>query len=239
MITRLKCLLLDDELPGLTYLKMLCEQMDAVEVVKAYNNPETFLKESSSIEYDFCIIDIEMPGMNGLQVAKALKGKPVIFTTAYKEYAAEAFDLHAIDYVRKPVKRERLAQAIEKLRNVLPAQKTQQPFIQLNTDKGKAVIYIHQLLYIKTSDVDSRDKQALLTNHSMITLKNISFEKLQEILPADVFARVNKKEMIALPAVQTFSADGIVTGIPLENNSFLRLSLSDAYRKDFMQKIGR
>ena len=99
--TKLKCLLLDDELPGLTYLKMLCEQIIDIEVVKTFNDPVLLLNEQSFLDYDFCIMDIEMPSMNGLQVANLLNGKPVIFTTAYKEYAVEAFDLNAIDYVQK------------------------------------------------------------------------------------------------------------------------------------------
>ena len=107
-------MLLEDELPGLTYLKMLCEQIPELEVVRSFNNSTTFLKEIAVLEFDLCILDIEMPGINGLQIASLLKGKPVIFTTAYSEYAAEAFDLDAIDFVRKPIKKERLHQAVLK-----------------------------------------------------------------------------------------------------------------------------
>ena len=109
MNTKLRCLLLDDELPGLTYLKMLCEQLPELEVVKAFNSPDIFLKEVPNLDFDLCILDIEMPAMNGLHVANLLQGKPVIFVTAYKEFAAEAFDLDAIDYVRKPVKKRTAA----------------------------------------------------------------------------------------------------------------------------------
>ena len=97
MNTKIKCLLLDDELPGLTYLKMICEQVPGVEVVRAFNDPLKFIAESEQLDFDLCILDIEMPQMSGLEVARLLAGKPVIFTTAYKEYAAEAFDLNAID----------------------------------------------------------------------------------------------------------------------------------------------
>ena len=57
MNTKLKCLLLDDELPGLTYLKMLCEQIPELEIVKTFNNPEKLLAEISNIEFDLCITD--------------------------------------------------------------------------------------------------------------------------------------------------------------------------------------
>lgn len=76
MNTKLKCLLLDDELPGLTYLKMLCEQIPDLEVVRAFDNPVKFLEEVKNLDFDFCILDIEMPEMNCLQIANLLNGKP-------------------------------------------------------------------------------------------------------------------------------------------------------------------
>ena len=237
MNTKLRCLLLDDEIPGLTYLKMLCEQLQDLEVVKAFNSPFNFLEEVPKLEFDFCILDIEMPDMNGLEVASLLKGKPVVFTTAYKEYAAVAFDLDALDYVRKPVKKERLQQAVDKVKHRLESKNQGARFVQLNTEKGKALIYFDQLLYIKASGVDSRDKSALLADQSFVTLKNISFEKLQELLPKEGFVRVNKKEMISLKTVQTFSSDEITTKITAASGEPLKVVLSDAYRKEFIQRV--
>ncbi len=237
MNTKLKCLLLDDEIPGLTYLKMLCEQLQDLEVVKAFNSPSYFLEEVPKLDFDFCILDIEMPEMNGLQVAALLKGKPVVFTTAYKEYAAEAFDLDAVDYVRKPVKKERLQQAVYKVKHKLESKNQGARFVQINTDRGKALIYFDQLLYIKAAEVDSRDKTALLADLSSVTLKNISFEKLQELLPKEDFVRVNKKEMIALKTVQAFLSDEITTRITMSSGALLKVMLSDAYRKEFIQRI--
>ena len=92
MSSILKCILLDDEILGLKYLKMLCEQIDDIEVVKAFVDPELFINELDNLEFDFCILDIEMPKINGLQVANLLQNKPFIFATAYKEYATDAFD---------------------------------------------------------------------------------------------------------------------------------------------------
>lgn len=230
-------MLLDDELPGLTYLKMLCEQLPELEVVKAFNSPEKFLSEMPNLDFDLCILDIEMPAMNGLQVANLLNGKPVIFTTAYKEYAAEAFDLDAIDYVRKPVKKERLQQAVLKAKSHLSNKKPGKQFIQLNTDKGKALIFFDRLCYIKSSEIDSRDKVAQLFDGTVLTLKNISFEKLQKLLPRNNFFRINKKEIISLKAVQVFSFDEITTNILSSSGKGLKLNLTEAYRNEFLEKV--
>lgn len=216
---------------------MLCEQLPELEVVRAYNDPEIFLKEASALEYDLAILDIEMPGMSGLQVANLLNGKPVIFTTAYKEYAAEAFDLNAIDYVRKPVKKERLQQAIQKVISHHSGKKGSKNFFQINSDRGKSLIFFDQLIYVKVSEVDSRDKIAFLAGGDSLTLKNISFEKLLLLLPTDQFARVNKKELIALKEVQSFSFDEIKTGIKSESGTTLNVSLNDVYRTEFLTKV--
>lgn len=239
MITRLKCLLLDDELPGLTYLKMLCDQLPELEVVKAFNNPTLFLAELPNLDFDLCILDIEMPVMNGLQVANLLHGKPVVFTTAYKEYAADAFDLNAIDYIKKPIKIERLKQAIEKAKNHIGNLTHQniRTFVQLNTNKGKAILFFDKIAYIKASENDSRDKVARLFNGEEFVLKNIAFEKLTELLPSNDFCRVNKKEIISIKAVQVFSFDEITTNLVSEKGKKLILTLSDTYRNNFLQKV--
>lgn len=237
MNTKLRCLLLDDELPGLAYLKLLCEQLPELEVVKAFNSPVTFLSEIPTLNFDLCILDIEMPEMSGLQIAPLLNGKPVIFTTAYKEYAAEAFDLDAVDYIRKPIKKERLHQAVLKAKNRLSSPMIEKQFVQLNTDKGKALIFFDQLAYIKTSDSDSRDKAAYLFDGTVLTLKNISFEKLQELLPNNIFSQVNKKEMIALKAVKVFSFDEITTSVEDQTGKVIKLALSEVYRNEFLSKV--
>ncbi len=236
MNTRLRCLLLDDELPGLTYLKMLCEQIPELEVVKAFNSPVVFLKEIAELDFDICILDIEMPEINGLHVASQLNGKPVIFTTAYKEYAAEAFDLNAIDYVRKPVQMERLQQAVQKALKQI-AKVPEKEFVQLNTDKGKTILHFNRIAHIKTSEIDSRDKLVRMTDGSKLTLKNISFEKLRTILPERDFCQINKQEIIAILSVRFFSNDEITTNIPLDQNKDLVLSLGDSFRSDFLRKV--
>lgn len=237
MNTKIRCLLLDDELPGLTFLKMVCEQIDELEVVKAFNSPQTLLNEWESIDFDLLITDIEMPGMNGLQVADAIKGKAIIFTTAYKNFAVDAFDRDAVDYVVKPVKPERLLQAVQKVaaRMSKPQETTKQ--IQLNTDKGKALINTAKIFCMVASNIDSRDKILFLNDGSKITVKNNSFEKLLEMLPEAEFCRINKKAAIALKHVQFYSHDEITADILSPDGKNFTFPLSEIYRNDFMKRV--
>lgn len=237
MNTSLKCLLLDDELPGLSYLKLLCEQIPELEVVRAFNDSEAFLREFPCLDFDLCILDIEMPGTNGIQLAGMLKDKPVIFTTAYKNYAIDAFELNAIDYLVKPVKFERLLQAVNKAFQRLASENKAGKYIQLNTDKGNALLLLDQLVYVKTSQIDSRDKTVLLENGTSLQLKNISFEKLFSFLPSSDFCRINKKELIALRIVNYYSNDQITTNMYVQSEKPVVLTLGETYRTDFMSKI--
>ncbi|MDP4184340.1 MAG: response regulator [Bacteroidota bacterium] len=237
MDTKIKCLILDDELPGLAYLKMLCEQIDDLEVVKAFNDPEVFLKELPCLEFDFCILDIQMPGIDGLSIANLMGNIPVIFTTAYKEYAAEAFDLDAVDYVRKPIQKERLEKAVDKVKERLKRKSQSRKFVQLNTDKGKTLLFFDQVCYISPSEIDSRDKYVLLNEGESLILKNTSFEQLLSFLPSDKFCRVNKKEIIALKCVKFFSYDEIVTNIPDCADKTKVLTLGDVFRNEFLKKL--
>ncbi|PWA06537.1 LytR/AlgR family response regulator transcription factor [Flavobacterium psychrotolerans] len=237
MNTKLKCLLLDDELPGLTYLKILCEQIPELEIIKAFNNPEKLLAEITELDFDLCISDIEMPGMDGLSLANLLEDKLVIFTTAYKDYAAEAFNIDAVDYITKPVIKERLQKAVAKALERFHKPAFTKKFIHLNTDKGKSLLYFSQIQYIKTAVTDSRDKEVLLLDGSSLILKNINFDSLLSQLPEADFCRVNKKEIIAMTAVKFFNHNEITLSHQEQNGKFTTLILSETYRSDFLIKV--
>lgn len=235
----IKCVILDDELLAISYLKLLCEQIEDVEVVKAFNDPKIFLSEIENIDCNLCILDIEMTGMTGLQVAELISGsKKIIFTTAYKEYAAEAYDLNVVDYVRKPIKIERLIQAFEKSKIIL-TKTHKKEFIEWNTNIGKSTIFTEQISYIKTSEIDSRDKDIILKDGTVIVLKNLNFKSLLEMLPPKDFAQVNKKEIIALSSVKVLSTNEIITTISTGSDHFLKLQIGETYRNSIMEMFGK
>lgn len=230
---KIKCVLLDDELPGLMYLRMLCEQIPALEVVKAFNDPLKFMQEMETIEFDLCILDIEMPGVNGIEIARQLKNKYFIFTTAYKEFAAEAFDLDAIDYIRKPILKDRLESGIEKvLKRSMPA-KTINEFIQLNTSKGKALVYFDQIVYITVAENDKRDKRIFLSDGSQLHVKNMSYNQLSELLPSNQFCQINKKDLIAVKKVRSYTSQEII----VFHGNEIKLSLSETFKDSFLSII--
>lgn len=178
-----------------------------------------------------------MPEFNGFDLAIELKDFPIVFSTAYKQYASEAFDINAVDYMRKPLSLERLQQAIMKVEQLISKRSETVSFAQFNTNKGKTVLYFEQINYVQIAEVDSRDKTVYLADGSFILLKNISFDKLMEILPEQDFIRINKKEIIAAKIVKFFSADEITSTLLDEQNLPLVFNLGESYKKMFFEKF--
>ena len=215
---------------------MLCEQIPELETVKAFDNPKKLLSEIPELDFDLLISDIDMPGMTGLNLANQLQHKLVIFATAHKEYAVDAFDIDAVDYITKPVTKERLQKAVVKALERFNKPSVVRKFIQCNTDKGKVLLYFDQVQYVRIAANDSRDKEVLLKDGSFIILKNINFDSLLKQLPEVDFCRVNKKEMIAMTAVKFFNHNEITLHHQIENKKFTVVALNETYRLDFLTK---
>lgn len=233
----IKCILLDDELPSLSYIQALCENFKEVEIVKSFNNPQKFLAQIDSLDFNTCILDIHMPGINGLDVARLLSGKAIIFSTAHKEYAADAFDLNAVDYLRKPYQADRLKMAFDKAMKWIISTKESSPdIIELNSNQGKTRILIGQIAYIEVADHDRRDKYIQMNDGQHILAKNISLDEIIALLPAGKFCRINRRNIVALVAVSSYTAQYVSCKIK-NSPELVQLNLSAPYKEHFVNSL--
>src|SRR5690606_28491424 len=117
----IKAVLIDDERNALDALQNVLTTFPQVEIVGKFTNPFEALRQMSSMQYNTVFLDIEMPRMKGLEAAEAILELPsaadIVFVTAYDQYAVEAFEVNAQDYLLKPVRQSRLAKTITKLLN--------------------------------------------------------------------------------------------------------------------------
>src|SRR5690606_40207239 len=110
-------------------------------------------------------------------------------------------------------------------------------FVQLNTDQGKYLLYFDQIAYIQTSSLDSRDKIVRLVDQKEVTLKNISFDKLLEILPEMQFCRINKKEIISMNIISYFSHDEYKNNSSIGTDDPLTLNMSEFYKTALIHTV--
>ena len=228
------CVLLDDELLALSYLRTLCEQIPDIQVTKAYNNPELFLREIENLQFDFLISDIVMPSLTGLEVADKLRGTPVIFTTAHNEYAAEAFDVEAIDYLRKPVQVDRLNRAIRKAIEQL--QNSETKWIT-STSKGKMSFLTREIVSLSAGEIDSRDKVILLSDGSNEVIKNKSFQQLTEELKTESFIRISKRVLFNIRFFHGHNSDQLFSKVKGQDGRSLVFSIGENYKKDVAERF--
>ncbi|HEV8376809.1 MAG TPA: LytTR family DNA-binding domain-containing protein [Candidatus Polarisedimenticolia bacterium] len=115
---KLRVLLVDDEEPARDRLRRLLASFEWVEVAGEAEDGEQALEKIQELSPDLVFLDVQMPGAGGLEVAASLPtpGPGVVFCTAFDQYAVDAFELHAVDYLLKPVTQARLSQALERVR---------------------------------------------------------------------------------------------------------------------------
>jgi two-component system response regulator LytT len=119
---RLRILIVDDESPARKDLKRIIGKLDGLEVVGEASEGLEAVRLAQKLQPDAILLDIQMPGLDGFQVVSRLndmeRAPSIIFVTAYDEYAIRAFEVHAADYILKPVEERRLAQAIDRARRI-------------------------------------------------------------------------------------------------------------------------
>lgn len=117
---KLRCIIVDDEVPSCDELSHLLTEIKDVEIVSCANNGTEALTRIKELKPDVVFLDIKMPGMDGFDVAREIIAYPnppsIVFATAYDEYAIEAFDVKAVDYILKPFSKERLGKTVQRLK---------------------------------------------------------------------------------------------------------------------------
>jgi two-component system, LytTR family, response regulator LytT len=203
----IKCLIVDDEQIAQQIVEqyiMLTPELTLV--AKCRNALEAFAKlEQHSI--DLIFLDIEMPLVNGLTFLQTLTKPPkVIFTTAYPNYAVQAFDLDVVDYLLKPFSYERFLKAVKKMKESTVAPENNHDGHLLVKEKGGLIKlpYSH-IIFIKAS----KDYVKIVTNEQQY-LASFTMKNLEEQLPPDKFVRIHKSYIAGLRHIKMIKADEVL-----------------------------
>lgn len=214
----IQTLLVDDEYLALNLMTEFASQIPDIEVTDKVKSPLDALTILNQKPIDLLFLDIQMPSLSGTNLLKSLKHPPVtIFTTAYSDYAIEAFDLNAVDYLLKPFSFERFLQAVNKAKEqlhlrtapsspaalVIPTQS--QDFFTIKVDGNLTKVHFNDILFVEGLKEYIR---IVCRNARLVTYERLG--KLEDLLPSDQFLRVHKSYIVAKDKVEALEGNRLV-----------------------------
>jgi len=228
MASKLPCTLVDDHLENLSTLKSLLLRTSIIDVTRVYTDPELFVQELKDNNSKAFFLDIEMPGINGIELTKKLKGKAVILVSGHAELAHHGFDLDIVDFVKKPVTEERLNQALTKLFSKFSMNRDH---IFLPTDQGKVKFRFEDIIMISTEKVkDDRDKHIYLKGIAKPALvKNRTFPSILQELDERQFFRISKSIVVNRSHIEKIGKDNTLELTSIPGESKLSTEVGEQY----------
>ncbi len=232
----MKCLAVDDEPLALALLQDNIRQVPTLELVASCSTAIEALAILNKQEIDLIFLDIQMPGLTGLQLLQSLSSRPmVILITAYEKYALEGFNLDVIDYLVKPVPFERFLKACNKAidfyrlkKNAGSESQTWPDYFFVNAEYGLVKIVFSDIRVIE----GLKDYLKIHLGETKPLIIRMSMKSIEEKLPPGKFFRIHKSYIVALSQITTIRRNSVFLGD-------LELPLSDLYKEDLMNQIGQ
>lgn len=213
-----KCLIVDDEPLAVKLIETHVSKIPSLEVVATCQNAVEAFDILMKKHIDLVFLDVEMPEVTGIDLLKSLKKAPaIIITTAYREFALDAYELDAIDYLLKPIAFDRFFKSISKYYQWYGGEKTEivskqgesdvPAFIYVRADRKIIKLPLEDIFYIESL----KDYVKIhLANEVIVTKEKISL--LEEKLPEQLFLRTHRSFLVAVKKVRAFTAETIEVG---------------------------
>ncbi|MCB0840494.1 MAG: response regulator transcription factor [Bacteroidetes bacterium] len=232
---KIRCVIVDDEPLALDVLEAYIDKIEDLELLARVDNAIEAFNLLNREKVDLLFLDIQMPKLTGIDLLKNISHPPnVIFTTAYRDYALEGYELNVVDYLLKPISFDRFLRAINKVYQIntpvpvipqikpqpsepaAPATGYSDAFIYLKADKKMVKILLKEILYIESLKDYIRVKTI---SKSVTAYQRISY--MEEKLPEDKFLRVHRSYIVSIDKVDAYSNPAVEIGdfeIPIGRN---------------------
>ena len=241
-MNKINCLIVDDEELARNLVENYIGRLPHLQIVGKSANPLEAMQVLQDEQVDIMFLDIQMPELTGVEFLKTLPHKPlVIFTTAYKEYAIQSYDLDAVDYLLKPFRFERFLQAVNKASKLLKteqvtntdqstakskeSEEVTKDYILVKSDFKVFRLFYKDILYIESM----KEYVAYHTKYGR-TLSLYSLKKLQQELPADKFMRIHKSHIVNIDMVSALEGNMV----HLRDK---RIPIGSSYKDEVMKRI--
>lgn len=231
----MKCIIIDDEPLAREGMKMNISEMPQLKLLGVFENAVKANEFLKTHNVDLMFLDIEMPGVTGLEFIKSLKNPPlVILTTAYPQYAVEAYELDVLDYLVKPIKLERFAKAIAKAEEYLKlaedknvVDKIEDDFIFIKSERKYVKINFEEIYFVE----GLKDYVIVHAVHGKyMTAMNV--KTIHQKLPEEIFYRTSKSFIININHI-----DNIESGyVNIKDN---KIPIGRSYRDVFLDFVNK
>lgn len=233
----IKCIAADDEPLALRQMVSYIEQTPFLELVGQFSNSSKLKDHLEEHQVDLLFLDINMPDLSGIELAKTLQNPPkIIFTTAYSEYAIEGYKVNAIDYLLKPIEYDDFLEASEKAQALVLKErllttelKTKGDYLFIKSGQKHVRIDFNNIKYVESQK--EYIKIHLMNGEpvkALLRLKNI-----EELLPKENFMRIHRSFIVNLNHIVTVERNRIIYSA----KEFI--VVSDTYLEGFMKFIRR
>lgn len=232
MSKKTTCVIVDDEPIAREIITSFVKKTPSLELIKTCKNATEAINFIETNKVDLFFLDINMPEVNGLSLAKIIGKKAnIIFTTAYRDYAVDGFNLNVVDYLLKPISFERFFEAVQK---VIPKQEsksieldkpTLKEYMFVRADRKMVKINFNEILYIESLGDYLKiflERETIITRE---TMNNINSK-----LPESKFIRIHRSYIVSLNEITSYTNEFIEI-----NNKALPISRS--YKETVLQKL--
>ena len=241
MNTKIRCIIVDDEPLAVEMLAGYVRRTPSLELTGTFTDSVLALSEIGSSMPDLVFMDIQMPDLNGLELSKLLPSETkIVFTTAFKEYAFESYEVGAVDYLLKPIKDQKFIEAVAKAEKWFSMTSTNHATTEVeNNDKGRKSAFIKvdgELRNIEFDDIlyvaGMKDYVTVhLQSDNTPLVTHITMKAIEDLLPAEKFMRIHRSYIVALDKISAIDSYGDVL------ISKVAIPVSDSYRKDIDRYI--
>jgi two-component system, LytTR family, response regulator len=218
---------LDDEPMALEVIKSHASKISFIHLKATFDDPTEALQYLQTNDIDLVFLDINMPDITGMDFSQLLPSTTAfIFTTAYSQYAVDAFKINALDYLMKPIGFQRFVQACQKAHQSIKKEEAQVDYVFVKDGYDWIRISVADLLY-----VGSEGNYMVFKEKTRQTLSRMTLTEAQELLPKQQFFRVHKSYLVNLTHIQKIERHQV----SVSNNDFVPVAAN--YRDELMEAL--
>jgi len=230
---KMNCIVVDDNKLARTAVIQLIAQVDYLNLKEEFSTPVEAFNYLKKQDVDLVFLDVEMPGMTGIELIKNIEKRPlIILITSKRDYAVEAFELNAIDYIVKPVTLARFMSAVTRAKELFDSKDKK---LEIN-EKDKEFIFVRSnsvLTKIRTKDIvyiqALGDYVNVFTNDKHFAV-HITLKGMEEKLHDDKFFRLHRSYIVAIDNIDSVEENTVYLGK-------YNIPIGDQYKKDLLKKL--